>query len=58
MHPTTLYHKSDPPRVVTDPADLQRLLEEGWADTPAAFYPKSHPGALKPSKKPEDGGKS
>lgn len=38
MGRTTLYHRTDPPRIVEDDAAVTALLAQGWADTPAAFY--------------------
>lgn len=38
MWRTMLYHRTDPPRIVESQIECDRLLAEGWAETPAAFY--------------------
>ena len=38
MYPTTLYHRTEKPVIVTSEADRDALIASGWADTPAAFY--------------------
>lgn len=35
---TMLYHRTLPPRIATDAAEVAQLLADGWADTPVAFY--------------------
>ena len=43
---TTLFHRTQPPRIVQDEATRDALLASGWADTPAAFYaPEPEPCA-------------
>ena len=37
LGPTTLYHRTEPPRIVRTQEEYD-ALGEGWADTPAAFY--------------------
>lgn len=38
MTSTWLYHATEPARIVTGEAEIQRLLAEGWADSPVKFY--------------------
>lgn len=38
MGRTTLYHRTEPPRIVDGQDAIDALLAQGWADTPAAFY--------------------
>jgi len=35
---TTLYHRTLPPRILLTQGEVEALLADGWADTPAAFY--------------------
>jgi hypothetical protein len=32
-----LYHRTEPARIVSDDAEIQRMLRNGWADSPAKF---------------------
>lgn len=45
MARTMLYHRTDPPRIVDSQAECDRLLAEGWAETPAAFTDAPDPPA-------------
>lgn len=45
MTRTTLYHRTDPPRIVDTPEQRDALLADGWAETPAAFYDAPEPPA-------------
>lgn len=38
VFPTWMYHRTEPARIVQDPAEKEALGED-WADTPAAFLP-------------------
>lgn len=33
-----VFHRTKPPKLVTNDAEYQLALADGWADTPAAFY--------------------
>lgn len=53
MAKTWLYHKIEPAVVFeSDTDDMTRLYDEGWRDTPAAFFdiPDSEPEESKPAK--------
>lgn len=47
MGRTTLYHRTEPPRIVDGQDAVDVLLAQGWADTPAAFYDVAPPGVDK-----------
>lgn len=51
---TTLYHKTEPPKTVSTQEDVERLLAQGWADTPAAFYDIPEPIAVPARKARKD----